>query len=65
MWASVVGPGDENLDVELPGGQRLARCLRCDCWVPHEAPNAGIEAGKVLRAVRHGGPVAGQQENDD
>ena len=42
MWASVVGPGDENLDIELPGGQRLARCLRCDCWVPHAAPNAMI-----------------------
>jgi uncharacterized membrane protein (DUF2068 family) len=36
--AEVVGPLDAMLGLVTPDGHRLARCLRCDCWVPHVAP---------------------------
>lgn len=34
-----VGPNDAALGAELADGRRLARCLRCDTWVEHQAPD--------------------------
>lgn len=36
--AAVVFPQDVGLGAELADGRRLARCLRCDCWLEHAAP---------------------------
>lgn len=33
-----VGPADARLGAVLADGRRLARCLRCDAWVEHGAP---------------------------
>jgi uncharacterized membrane protein (DUF2068 family) len=38
MSASAIVPADEDFAIEMASGLRLARCLRCDCWVPHVAP---------------------------
>jgi uncharacterized membrane protein (DUF2068 family) len=36
--AAYVGEVDAPLGAELADGRRLARCLRCDCWIEHVAP---------------------------
>ena len=38
--ALVLGPEDSALGAILPDGRRLARCLRCDTWIEHPAPDA-------------------------
>jgi uncharacterized membrane protein (DUF2068 family) len=43
-WAATVGDADVTLGVELADGRRLARCLRCDCWIEHPVP-----AGAAVR----------------
>jgi uncharacterized membrane protein (DUF2068 family) len=37
--AATVGPGDARLGAQLADGRRLARCLRCDAWIEHAAPD--------------------------
>lgn len=37
--ALTVGPDDAALGAELADGRRLARCLRCDTWIEHPAPD--------------------------
>jgi uncharacterized membrane protein (DUF2068 family) len=37
--AAFVGVDDAPLGAELADGRRLARCLRCDCWIEHVAPS--------------------------
>lgn len=38
MFAAEVRPTDAALGGRLSDGRRLARCLRCDCWVEHSVP---------------------------
>lgn len=44
VGAAFVGPQDAALGAELADGRRVARCLRCDCWIEHSAPT-----GKSIR----------------
>jgi uncharacterized membrane protein (DUF2068 family) len=37
--ASTIRPDDAAIGVELGDGRRLARCLRCDMWIEHRAPD--------------------------
>ena len=37
--AATVGPADAALGASLADGRRLARCLRCDTWIEHAAPD--------------------------
>ena len=37
--ALVLGPEDSALGATLADGRRLARCLRCDTWLEHKAPD--------------------------
>ena len=41
-FAGEVGPEDRAIGVALGDGQRMSRCLRCDCWIEHPPP-AGDE----------------------
>ena len=38
QFASEVSPTDAALGARLADGRRVARCLRCDCWVEHLDP---------------------------
>lgn len=38
VGATFIGPDDAALGAELADGRRLARCLRCDCWIEHTVP---------------------------
>ncbi len=38
QFASEVSPTDAALGARLADGRRVARCLRCDCWMEHPDP---------------------------
>ena len=41
-FVETLGPDDAMLGVEITGGQRLVRCLRCDLWLAEAAPRHPI-----------------------
>ena len=46
--AVTVGAADAALGAELSDGRRLARCLRCDTWVEHAAPDPATARWQTL-----------------
>lgn len=46
--AATVGPTDARLGALLADGRRLARCLRCDAWIEHPAPDPATAVWPVL-----------------
>jgi uncharacterized membrane protein (DUF2068 family) len=45
----VVRPSESEIGIDLPDGRRLARCLRCDMWLPVAKP--GPEAPEHLPPI--------------
>lgn len=50
-FATELPAGDERLGMDLAGGRRLARCLRCDVWVERPIPSAEDARWVVLPPV--------------
>ena len=38
-FAAELTPADRTIGVEVGDGERMARCLRCDCWIEHRPPS--------------------------
>ena len=49
--AVTIGAGDAAVGVQLADGRRLARCLRCDMWIEHAAPEVVDARWEVLPPV--------------
>lgn len=49
--AASVGPNDSQLGATLSDGRRLARCLRCDTWIEHPAPDPATARWAALPAL--------------
>jgi uncharacterized membrane protein (DUF2068 family) len=49
--ALTIGAEDAALGAQLADGRRLARCLRCDTWVEHSAPDAATARWQTLPPV--------------
>lgn len=49
--AVTVGSADAALGAQLSDGRRLARCLRCDTWVEHAAPDPATARWQTLPPV--------------
>lgn len=51
--------------LEVGDGQRMARCIRCDCWIEHAAPTgAEVKYARVPPLTEIDKPRRGEQLNE-